>query len=315
MNVNKALIEKFREGKATPEEIQAIREWAQDGSWPDVTEDEVIREAIWDKMRAEMHPGAPVVPIRTKNRTWLKAAAVGLLLLGTGAIAAFLLQQQGVKQLVISSSSLEKRKIVLPDHSVVFLGPASSLTFPEKFPADKREIILQGEASFEVAKDAHRPFTVISENIRTTALGTSFKVRAYPGAGKVDVSLSYGKVVVCGIQKGVTADSTYLNPGEAAVYNNSSKHISKTIAKEAPFNYKENVLYFHRANMQEVITKLGIFYGIHVNSNPALNDVEWQVSGEFNQETLDVVMRNIAFTCDISYKISHDTLTISPIQP
>lgn len=310
MRVTKALLDKFSEGKCNPEEEMAVRQWLEDGTWPDEAGDPATGAAIWNRMQEQRYPDTPVIPMQAGGNSWWKIAAAVLLLLSTATASYFLLYKKE-HTVLVSTTSEERKKILLPDNSVVFLSKGSTLKYPEKFPGDKREIWLTGEASFEVAKDARRPFTVISERVRTTALGTSFKVSAYPGAHKVDVALSYGKVVVCTKQK-MGTDSVYLHPGEAVVYTPVGKEVRKTANTQ--FNYKENVLYFHHANMEEVIAKLENFYGIHILTADQLRNTEWQVSGEFNREPLDVVMKNIAFTCDVSYRINQDTLVIAPTE-
>lgn len=310
MKVTKALIDKFSEGKCTPEEELAVRQWLEDGAWPDEEGDAATGEAIWNRMQEHRYPDTPIIPMQKRGNAWWKIAAAILLLLSMGTTSYFLLYKKH-HIILVSTTNEERKKVVLPDNSVVFLSKGSTLRYPEKFPGDKREIWLIGEGTFEVAKDARRPFTVISEQVRTTALGTSFKVSAYPGAHKVDVALSYGKVVVCREQQTKT-DSVYLDPGEAVVYTPVGKTVRKTT--NAQFNYKENVLYFDHANMEEVITKLENFYGIKILTADQLRDAKWQVSGEFNREPLDVVMKNIAFTCDVSYRINQDTLIIAPTE-
>ncbi|MEO6916445.1 MAG: FecR family protein [Chitinophagaceae bacterium] len=94
------------------------------------------------------------------------------------------------------NSTLRSRSVQLEDGSVVTLSANSDVLFCDPFAADKREILLTGKASFEIAKDKSRPFTVVSGDISTTALGTRFLVTAYPKDDKITVKLFEGKVVV-----------------------------------------------------------------------------------------------------------------------
>src|SRR5690606_37057735 len=88
----------------------------------------------------------------------------------------------------------EKSKITLPDGSTVFLNNNSKISYRSRF-ASKREIHLQGEAFFEVAKDSLKPFVVSSNGLLTKALGTSFNIKAKAGE-KVEVGLVTGKILV-----------------------------------------------------------------------------------------------------------------------
>ncbi|NGM61581.1 DUF4974 domain-containing protein [Sphingobacterium sp. SGG-5] len=94
------------------------------------------------------------------------------------------------------TTSNGKRAIIrLSDSTVIYLGAESSLTYPTRFAAHERKVRLEGEAFFEVARDTNRPFLVISEDVVTQVLGTSFKVESFNGSPTL-VSVSSGKVRV-----------------------------------------------------------------------------------------------------------------------
>ncbi|RZK37353.1 MAG: hypothetical protein EOO90_25385, partial [Pedobacter sp.] len=71
-------------------------------------------------------------------------------------------------------------QITLPDGTKVWLNAISSLKFPNKFTSKNREVELEGEAYFEVAKDASKPFSVSTKHTKVSVLGTHFNVMAYP---------------------------------------------------------------------------------------------------------------------------------------
>lgn len=76
------------------------------------------------------------------------------------------------------------RHLTLPDGTTVVLQANSRLRYPEKFTGNTREITLSGEAYFDVAHDAQKPFIIHTGKIRTTVLGTAFKISAMPGGKK-----------------------------------------------------------------------------------------------------------------------------------
>jgi ferric-dicitrate binding protein FerR (iron transport regulator) len=92
----------------------------------------------------------------------------------------------------------------------VWLNAESHLEFPDRFTGDKREVRLQGEAYFEVKKDAKHPFIVYSDYLTTRVLGTAFDVRAR-SARDASVTLVTGRVLV----KTQDADQV-LTPGQQA---------------------------------------------------------------------------------------------------
>lgn len=119
--------------------------------------------------------------------------------------------------------SNQPRKLLLKDGSVIVLAEKSEMSFYEPFSGNKREITLTGKADFVVAKDIAKPFTVISGDILTTALGTHFTITAYRNANHISVRLYEGKVVIKsspGANKKLK--DFYLLPGQELVYNKQS---------------------------------------------------------------------------------------------
>lgn len=93
-------------------------------------------------------------------------------------------------------------EITLPDGSIVWLGAASSLEYPEIFSEEARSVQLNGQAFFDVVSDPDKPFTVESGPLSTSVLGTSFNVRAYHDDPNIEVTLATGKVEVTVNDKG-----------------------------------------------------------------------------------------------------------------
>ena len=72
----------------------------------------------------------------------------------------------------------EKQYVKLPDGSTVFLNAGSTIQVPEGFGTVTRDVILTGEAYFDIHHDAKKPFIVHTGNVSTTVLGTAFNVKA-----------------------------------------------------------------------------------------------------------------------------------------
>lgn len=109
----------------------------------------------------------------------------------------------------------------LHDGSQVQLFAGSELRYDEPFSSTHRHVYLSGKGFFKVAKDPNRPFTVYSNDIATTALGTSFTITAWPGNNNISVALHTGKVVVQHIAAANTAQmkAVYLTPGQQVTCN------------------------------------------------------------------------------------------------
>lgn len=311
MKLSKEILYKLGDDRCTPDEKKAIEEWLNNGEW-DTDDEKVpadIRESIWQKLDSEINSPSKVVSV-TRKYLLLKIAAASLIAAFIGiALFYFIKTNTPSSQLVYATGSHEQKRILLSDSSVVFLSPNSTLQVTQPFPDHKRDIELSGEAFFEVAKDASKPFTVITSNIRTTALGTSFKITSFPDKNNISIALSYGKVLVQNHRSNTVTDSFYLAPGEAIEYDRVNKKIERTKIVEKQLSYKNNVLYFKEAGIKEVVNKLQEFYHIKVEYE-SLKNVDWRVSGEFDYQPLEIVMENIAFSCNIHYQIIGNTLIL-----
>lgn len=115
------------------------------------------------------------------------------------------------------NKSLRPVTILLEDGSDVELLPGAEISYPQPFVQDdRRTVYLKGEAVFNVAKDSQRPFTVQAGGLATTALGTTFKVKAPGGSKPVLVQLYTGKVVVKAVSEAMQqkVKEVYLSPGQ-----------------------------------------------------------------------------------------------------
>jgi ferric-dicitrate binding protein FerR (iron transport regulator) len=319
MKISRALLIKFCQDQCAPDEVYAIQEWLNDSSWPDMEEGEAvpddIRQKAWDKLHHHINvTSTNRIGIRRWNRSIAGIAAGLLVILGSLILFHYERAHFQNELSVYTTSATANRKLVLSDSSVVFLSPNSTIKAIQPFSKDKREIDIRGQAVFEVAKDASRPFTVIAGDIRTTALGTSFKVTSFPNNNETSVVLSSGKVVVkdYGIQGHI--ESYFLDPGEEIVYNKTARTVRKAETVGKQFDYKKNILYFRNAGIKEVVEKLERYYHVKVRYQ-TLNQVDWSVSGEFDYQPLKVVIKAIAYSCNISYKMNGDSLILIPDHP
>lgn len=103
-------------------------------------------------------------------------------------------------------------RLVLSDGTTVWLNAASTIRFPAQFPDGERKVFITGEAYFDVAKDAKKPFRVVAGGVQLEALGTQFNVNAYPDEPAVTATLVEGSVLVS-----AGANENLLQPGQQAL--------------------------------------------------------------------------------------------------
>jgi transmembrane sensor len=128
------------------------------------------------------------------------------------------------------NTSGKARELILPDGSKITLSDSSELTYKEPVDGKRRDVYLVGKADFRVAKNKVKPFTVFSEEISTTALGTMFSVTAKKSDRMIRIKLFEGKVVVRSL-KGYNKNWTgelYLRPGQELAYDRKQKTATVT---------------------------------------------------------------------------------------
>lgn len=151
---------------------------------------EKMERRIWDGVQSRLPQRAP--RLRWIYRIAGAAAAVILLV-----AAWWMLRpgETGAGTFVYATKAGERRQIVLPDSTKVWLSPATTLSF-EPFGGGNREVRLDGEAFFDVTTRSEAPFSIRSGHYKTVVLGTSFNVQAYPSEGTATVTVLTGKVKV-----------------------------------------------------------------------------------------------------------------------
>ncbi|MEO5602419.1 MAG: FecR domain-containing protein [Cyclobacteriaceae bacterium] len=201
----------------------------------------------------------------------------------------------------------QKSKISLPDGSIVYLNGASNISYAPNFSTSKREIILSGEAFFEVAKDSLRPFVVIADKLITTALGTSFNIKAYPEDQEVSISLLTGGVSVQ--QQDSVDPALFLNPGEAAGLSHAGILIRKEFNYEQDILWKDGILYFKETRLKEAFQRLEKWYGVSFNlQNLPRRPVI--ITGKFDNENLNNVLLSLSYTSNFTYSIKNEEVVV-----
>jgi len=295
--INRALIEQFLKNQCTAEEAAAVSDYLQNN--PDELA-ALLPEQDWEAFEAGeyLHPVHTEQMLQTirrevremrAHRYRTRAAAAIVLLLGTGFMMwlyqhktsqpATVIAQNGkipVTDTIVTNTGNTHQHIVLPDGSVALLEEQSTLQWRPGFTPDQRALYLKGAATFTVIKQEGRPFTVYSEHVATTALGTSFRIKAYDRSKTVKIRLLTGKVMVR--STGAQADKklVYLTPGQECAFNKSQHSLmvynyeriaDSTLAGPIKGNIMENgeELLFTNVPLTEVMSRFEAVYHASIN--------------------------------------------------
>jgi ferric-dicitrate binding protein FerR (iron transport regulator) len=200
--------------------------------------------------------------------------------------------------------------IALGDGSEVVLSPNSSIRFYEPFVSDNRKpVYLSGMALFKVAGDEGRPFTVYSDKLVTTVLGTYFTVQSFTESSVIKVKLHEGKVRVAAADTMYAKwkNSVVLLPGDELTYNKITMLASikrsapaERLVKAGPASNKARTVHrpdwynFDTSQLSEVFDQLSSYYQVDIYYYPS--DVQNKYfSGRMHKtDTLETILNDIA---------------------
>lgn len=160
------------------------------------------------------------------------------------------------------------RLVKLPDGSEVQIDGGSSIEYREE--AGIREVRLRGSAFFQVLKNAGKPFIVKAGGMKTTVLGTSFRITAYDVDQVVTIEVKSGKVRVSREEGDVKDNAVMvLTPNQKAVFSKASQSFSKDLV-EAPLllqpgnDNPETIYIFDDAPVEKIFEAIESQYGIEI---------------------------------------------------
>lgn len=224
-----------------------------------------VAKRIQHQVVADTLTDGPVISLNSRRAGlsrigWAVAASVAVLLLaGVGFWQSgwFGVRSELVTR-VNQSSSIQK--ISLADGSVVWLKPHSTLRYQNPMAADQRLITLDGQAFFDVAKDPNRPFTVTAGGFGTTALGTSFDIRAY--GNDVRIALQTGKVRV---RSAKTNRQWSLLPGQQLTGHLTDTTVAiNRFAPDVLLAWQSGNVAFDNEPLSAVLSQISAQYGVPI---------------------------------------------------
>lgn len=299
-------------GEATAEERQQVERWMADDAnlayfsqlkkiWEEsrqlastTTADE---NKSWEKFRQRIHPA----PVRRVGVGWIKIAASIVIVGALGLIAYLGLSGRANLKVVVAQQTVLTD--TLPDGSFVTVNKGSSISYPSRFNGDTRQVVLNGEAFFNVTPNKKKPFVISVNDITITVVGTSFNVKNINGNTEV--------VVETGIVKVTRAGKTIeLNANEELHLNAKDSMLSKEKVSDHLYNYyrtKEFVC--DDTPLWKVVEKINEAYHSHiVFGDSSLREMPLTVT--FNNESLDQVLNVISETFNIKVIKEGDSIIL-----
>lgn len=206
----------------------------------------------------------------------------------------------------------KKFRLQLSDGTLVHLNSGTTLKYPVKFIAgENRQVFLDGEAFFDVAKDKKHPFIVNADALNVRVLGTHFNVSNYPEDAATDVVLVEGSVGMYRTNEEFdAAKNTILKPGYRGSFNKENTLIStKPVITDIYTSWINGGLTFRNMTFKNIITKLERRYNVTiVNKNEKLASEKFNAS--FSDESIEKVMSYFNDIHGINYTIKNNQILI-----
>jgi ferric-dicitrate binding protein FerR (iron transport regulator) len=276
-------------------------------------------------------------PIGGKRHIWWMLAAS--LVIAT-TISGYLLRKVGNTEAPVQEASLatnygKRIHTVLPDGSVVWLNGGSSIKYTQNLKTNgKREVVLNGEAFFDVRHDAKHPFIVHAGKVNIEVLGTAFNVKAYLTDVFMETTLIRGKVEILNDAK--PGSNIVLYPNEKVIINTrhfNSEKVNLVLPKKVAVDsvnaqpdvsaikpamidgnvaetaWLDNKLSFKKENFYDLAKQLERWYGVVIvfDNNIYLPK---HFTGTFNNQGIDEVMRALQLTQPFHYSINNNQIHI-----
>lgn len=307
---------KYITGKETREEHQELKSWTEAGSankelFKKLTShseiatqleqyDSVNTSRAWNKYQERIRQ----YKLEKSLFRW-RIAAILFFIIGIGGLIGNAIIDTSFEDTpsnftTVSTINGESSKITLPDQSTIWLNGGTSIQYSTDFSADNREISLDGEAYFQVAKNRKLPFVVDCDGLKVRVLGTSFNVSNYADDETISVVLEQGAVELSPELKSQKYD---LKPGEKADYNRKTQDL--TIRKVDTYQFtswKKGLLIFKGETMREVVKKLERWYNVSIDvRNPEIYELIFTAT--ILHEDVEEILELIRFSCSINYNI------------
>lgn len=342
--MDKKLLQKFKAGKCTPEEVRKILLWYQseeaetsfsielESYWHEdddlaFSDRDKIKNRIIRTISGRRHetnkdrvPVSKPKVLRRKNRFRYRISVVAIILLMISfplwhfRISLF----KPIMQSEIDTNWISKETeygqrytFKLSDGTLVKLNSGSRISYPEIFSDSLRWIEFEGEGFFEIAKDSARQFLIRSGNIETIVLGTSFNLNSKAESEIFELAVVTGSVKVSHDRKEHNLEERFVNPSQSAVWDHqNNKLIVQNYDPATILAWTEGILAFDNCSFEEVLFKLEKWYGVHIETSQLNREIPKGYTGKYKDKSLETVLQGISYVLDFKYVINEKKIII-----
>lgn len=301
--MEKETLYKFYEGTASLVEEEAIRAWmeASDENKRLFFKERRLYDAmllLGDETKQKKEIDKRKLSLSSLRTEFLKiAAVVAITLGGTYLYQQFPTDNELMAMQTISVPAGQRVNVTLPDGTNVWLNARTTIKYPISFNSDKRQVVLDGEAYFDVAKNKKIPFVVHTDKCDVEVLGTKFNIDAYSDRGEFETTLMEGSVKVASV---ADPSQTLTLAPDSKVLLKDGRLTVVPVDNYNPYRWKEGLICFRNESFVGIMKDFEKYYGINIQVKNK-DTLQYFYTGKFRQTdgidyALRVLQKDIRFT-------------------
>lgn len=247
-----------------------------------------------------------------REYTRIAAALLVGVFLGTTGLYLFNQSNRQDEQAMIRTIEVplgSRSRLQLEDGTIVWLNAGSKFSCQSGFSQKNRQVILEGEGYFEVARNEKLPFIVNAKEIDVKVLGTKFNVKAYSDDQEIAVTLAEGSVNM--IDKAAPANSVIMEPQQQAVYNRlTGKTEVRKVSTDAICQWTTGAHFFNEVSFEEIAGQLEKAFDVtFIFRNPERRKLRFY--GEFRStDTLNDILTIMSSSEKFTYRRNNNIIEI-----
>ena len=210
----------------------------------------------------------------------------------------------------VSAPSNATREVVLPDGTRLWLNRGATVSYPESFSDTLRRVRLKGEAYFEVAKNAAKPFVVSSDNMSVRVLGTIFNFNTgSPSRPVAEVSLIEGSVEASSLK---SPGQVVLSPGQKACLDYAAGRLTvENVDPRIDAVWHSGMIPFDNATVSDIARTLERLYGVHIIVDSSVDSRRTYSGAIVRKGDIDSVLQLLHYTLPIIHRHDGNRIIIS----
>lgn len=244
------------------------------------------------------------------RRRFLRVAAVLIpLLLLAGAYLYYDDPFVDSSLLRVEATYGDRKELVLPDGTKVWINAGTTLQYPATFSEDSRTVRLSGEAYFDVQRDESRPFIVETRKLSVRVLGTRFNVSAYPDDGQIVTTLNSGQVA---IETG-REDAILLEPDQQLSFDKKTNEVSLQQVESSAYSaWRSGDILLENVTIIEMIRTLERRFDVVIKPDKGLQERTDRFTAKFvSGESIDKILDVISKIAHITYEHKGDKVWLT----